>query len=156
LPASPLVSDVEVGASSVCALHGGDAFCWGTNRSGQLGAGLVVGTDASSTVVSTATAVVRTPVASSALPAGATVTDISPGGRMDGASTWCAVANVPGGPRRPYCWGRGLHGQLGTALLTDSNTARAIPAPPSGGLPQGSSIASVAGGERTMFLVPTS
>jgi hypothetical protein len=156
LPASPQVSDVEVGVSSACALHGGDAYCWGTNRSGQLGGGLVGGTEAPSTVVSTATAVVRTPAAGSELPASATVIDISPGGRSDGASAWCALAELPGGPRRPYCWGRGLHGQLGGASLDDSNIPRAIPAPPSGGLPQGSSIASIAGGERAMFLVPQS
>jgi hypothetical protein len=156
LPNAPLVSDVEVGASSACALHGGDAYCWGANRSGQLGAGLVVGMDPSSTAVSVAAAVVRTPEETSELPSGATVLHISPGGRLDGASAWCVIAALPSSAGRPYCWGLGLHGQLGTASPSDSNFPRAIPHAPVGGLPGASSIAGVAGGERTMFLVPQS
>src|SRR5690606_26427632 len=37
LPSSPLVSHVAVGATSACAVHDGDLYCWGTNVAGQLG-----------------------------------------------------------------------------------------------------------------------
>lgn len=146
LPSSPLVSHVAVGATSACAVHDGDLYCWGTNVAGQLGADLATGTEPGTTLVRRATAVARAGAGASELPVDAGVVALTAGGRLGDSSAWCALAAPPGGERRAYCWGHGAHGQLGLGDTGDARVPRAVLVHPSSQLPAGTELDWVAAG----------
>ncbi len=95
-----MVTAIAVGRLHSCAVADGQAYCWGSNGSGQLGN--------NSTADYRVYSSVPVAVASGVL-AGKTVTAITAG-----AAHSCAVADG-----QVYCWGRNSSGQLG-----NNNTRR--------------------------------
>lgn len=93
-------SFVANGANHSCGTTAGQVKCWGANFNGQLGDGTLWGR------------LVPTPV--TGLPGSAMFLDL-------GDSHSCAVVQS-GADREVWCWGAGLHGQLGTGLPLDSWT----------------------------------
>lgn len=111
--------------SHVCAIAvGGGAYCWGSNRSGQLGTGTIGDSSA-------------VPVAVSG---GLTFSRISAGSRHTcGLTTTGAV----------YCWGRNLDLQLGRGPVTGGNSDSGTPQLVAGGdLPPGVTFTAVSAGTR--------
>ncbi|QWF20433.1 hypothetical protein KM427_15740 [Nocardioides sp. LMS-CY] len=96
------VTRVSAGAFNVCAIADGAAYCWGRNVYGQIGDGTTTSRN------------VPTPVSTSGVLAGKTVTDISVG-----LAQTCAVADG-----RAYCWGWG--GGLGDGGTTTSSVPVAV------------------------------
>ncbi|RIJ76723.1 hypothetical protein D1871_10915, partial [Nakamurella silvestris] len=116
-----VVSDVEPGPSSSCALAVGRVYCWGANGNGQLGNG--------------ALASAESPVLVGGLLTGLKVTAISVGG-----SHACAIASF-----HVYCWGSNFSGQLG--IGDDSLVSSATPlAVDPAGLLAGKRVTSVSAG----------
>ncbi|RIJ67771.1 hypothetical protein D1871_23125, partial [Nakamurella silvestris] len=117
-----VVSDVDPGSSSACALAVGRVYCWGDNSRGQLGNGLNI----------THT---NSPVAVGGVLFGQQVTAISVGGRHA-----CAIANF-----HVYCWGSNVSGQLGIGddSVVSSNTPVAVD---SSGVLAGKRVTSVSAG----------
>ncbi len=96
--APPNITDITTGERHSCGIADGKAYCWGSNIDGQLGNG---------SVTPSAT---PTPVDTSGVLAGKTVTDI--------ATSYfhtCAVASG-----KAYCWGLNDNGNLGDGT---TNTA---------------------------------
>ena len=123
MPAGATIKQISAGLFYTCAIASDNkAYCWGYNSSGQLGNG----TNTSSNV----------PVAVSqgAMPAGATIKQISAG-----ASTACAIASN----NKAYCWGNNGSGQLGNGSTTASNTPVAVS---QGAMPAGATVRQIAGG----------
>ncbi len=93
-----LITDMSSSSSSeyhACLMANGNAFCWGTGSSGQLG--------------NNATSQNNRPVAvdtSGLLPTNRTITNITTGGIHT-----CALAEG-----QPYCWGSGVAGSLGNGV----------------------------------------
>ena len=99
--AGKTVTQISAGDFSVCALDStGAAYCWGDNRSGELGDG------------STTTSSVPVAVSTSAVPAGNTLTQIT-AGEDDSV---CALDNTGAA----YCWGDNGSGELGNGSTTSS------------------------------------
>jgi alpha-tubulin suppressor-like RCC1 family protein len=153
LPATALVTAVAVGATSACAVHDGRPYCWGTNRSGQLGADIATDTDPAATAVRRATAVAIEGVGDSELPADAAVTRITAGGRLSGASSWCVLAGPPSDTRRAYCWGDGSTGQSGLAGTADQRVPRPVATTPVSELPAAVDLRDIGAGEGVTILV---
>ncbi len=101
------VTSISVGTTSACAVHDGTVSCWGSNDRGQLGDPTSLGRTLPGLVADDGVP------GGSALPAAATVTDVSV---SDGFA--CAVADG-----RVYCWGDNTSGQLGD----DSTDPSAVP-----------------------------
>lgn len=106
----------------------GEAWCWGSNSSGQLGNGSV--TDASSPVQ-------VTPVTSRTFSTVAT-----------GANYACALTNVG----EVYCWGGNNQGQLGDNSLTNRSTPTPVVA---SGVLQNSQMTMLAAGQVSTFVIAT-
>src|ERR1035441_6305864 len=105
--AGQVLTQITAGGAYTCALDGaGAAYCWGDNRSGQLGDG---GTVSNSSV----------PVAvkSSGVLAGRTLTQIT----ADGYHS--CVLDAAGAA---YCWGDNGTGQLGNGKASDSSVPVAV------------------------------
>ena len=153
LPSTAVVTDVEVGATSACALADGIPYCWGTNIGGQLGSDLSTDTEPSTTVVRRAVQVARQGTGASELPADAEVLGMSTGGRVSGGDSWCLVARRPDEPARPYCWGGGGAGQLGLGGPADERVPRAMLAVPLSQLPAGLDVGQVAVGRDVTIVV---
>ena len=98
------VTHIASGRYHTCAVADGQAFCWGDNSNGQLGNGTT--TESWVPVVVKATGPL----------AGATVTDITAGGRHS-----CAVADG-----QAFCWGWNGYGQLGNNTTTNSSLPVAV------------------------------
>lgn len=99
------VTAVTSGLDMSCAVAAGAAYCWGSNRFGQLGNG------------STDDSLVPVPVVTEANAlAGKAVTSISAQGDYT-----CAVADAAA-----YCWGHNLSGQLGNGNKLDSHVPVAV------------------------------
>lgn len=156
LPATALVTDLAVGATSACAVHDGSPYCWGTNIDGQLGADISTDTEPSTTVVQRAVAVARAGSGASELPVDATVRAVVAGGRLTGSSTWCVLADRPAQLRRAYCWGDDAAGQLGIDSAGDQRVPRSMLELPLSQLPVGVGLSWVAAGEGVTIMVPAS
>jgi len=101
------VTDISASkeGAHTCAVADGQAYCWGTGSSGQLGNG---GTSLSSSPVA---------VSIGGVLAGKTVTKISVGYNFS-----CAIASG-----QAYCWGLGTGGQLGSSgAAANSSVAVAV------------------------------
>ena len=131
MPANATIRQISAGATAACAVASDNkAYCWGsnvvnwsgTNRYGALGNGT---TNSSSVPVA---------VAQGAMPAGATIRQISAG--YNGA---CAIAS----DNKVYCWGVNFYGQLGNGTTTDSLTPVAVS---QGAIPAGATIRSISVG----------
>lgn len=107
LLAGKTVTEIAAGAGHTCALAGGQAYCWGSDVSGQLGDGQTGSANNSSVPVAVST--------SGAL-AGRTVTEISAG-----EAHTCVIADGDA-----YCWGYALYGQLGNGSTTLSSLPVAV------------------------------
>ena len=110
----PSFSSVTTGFYHSCGLTSvGFAFCWGTNRNGQLGNGSTSGPDYCPTYPNTG-ACSLTPIA------------VNGGLHFDllalGGSHSCGLAN--GGVA--YCWGANGNGELGNGSRTTSSTPIAV------------------------------
>ncbi|HYC35640.1 MAG TPA: Ig-like domain repeat protein, partial [Usitatibacter sp.] len=89
MPSAAAVPDISNGAGHTCAItSAGEVYCWGSNTSGQLGAGSAVFTE--------------TP-----LP----VHGLSSGVRAVASTRYMSCAATTAGP--VFCWGRNLYGELG-------------------------------------------
>jgi hypothetical protein len=96
LPAGVTFVAVSVGYTHACALtDGGQAYCWGSNESGQLGTGDLVGRQTPAPVVG-----------------GHTFTMIDAG-----QQSTCALTE----DSKAYCWGRNSHGTIGLGTRTPSS-----------------------------------
>ena len=106
--------------SHACGAVGADVFCWGFNRSGQLGAGFV----SDNSAVGYTSAAVRVQ-----RPAGIVLSGLTAGGGpwYDGLTGHTCGVSAEG---TGYCWGDNRFGQLGDG----STTSRAVPTPVPGGL----------------------
>ena len=124
--AAPHWAVVAAGFEHTCALTDeGKAYCWGTNRSGQLGDGTTTDRDRPTAVLG----------------------GLSFGAIAVGIEHTCALA-TSGGAYSAYCWGSGTGGQLGDGTTTD----RTRPAAVSGGV-EFRTI--TAGGYHTCALTPS-
>jgi alpha-tubulin suppressor-like RCC1 family protein len=93
---------ISAGGGHTCAIATSDqAFCWGSNTSGQLGIGSTI-----------ARRLRPTPVAGTLA-----FSQIS-------ASYINTCATTTGS--RAYCWGSGVHGEIGDGLTRDRRTPRAV------------------------------
>ncbi|HEY1085289.1 MAG TPA: hypothetical protein VGE34_01010 [Candidatus Saccharimonadales bacterium] len=102
MPAGATVLQIYAGNYHTCAIASDNKmYCWGYNFSGQLGDGTT--TNRTSPVA----------VSQGAMPSGATIQQVSPGG-----SHTCAIAS----DNQAYCWGLNSSGQLGSNSTTNSNT----------------------------------
>ncbi len=125
-----LVTQVAAGASQSCAIASARAYCWGPNLGGELGTGNALSSNVP-VAVSTSSP--------SALPATATVTNISTGVYTDqNQYQTCAVADG-----RAYCWGHNTFGQLGDGTNTNSLAPVAVS---SGGVLSGKYVRKVTPG----------
>jgi prepilin-type N-terminal cleavage/methylation domain-containing protein len=99
-----IVSQIDVGIEHVCAIAGGEAYCWGANYDGRLGNG--------------GNTQMNVPVrVNTGLLSGKTVTQIDAG-----HYNTCATASG-----LAYCWGENDYGQLGNNTMpTDSNVPVAV------------------------------
>ncbi len=151
LPATALVTEVAVGASSACVLHDGTPYCWGTNRSGQLGADITIDTGTSSNVVRTATEVARVGTGASQLPLG-TASGLAAGRGPTASSTFCVLSGAPA-TSSAYCWGSNASGQLGVGPGPDAVVPGAVLRQPASQLPLAASAVAVAVGSATTILL---
>lgn len=115
----PVTSLTRSGAFNIhiCAVAGGQAYCWGKNDTGQIG-------DNSTTNRSAPTAVNTNSGSGSQLLPSMTVTAIASEGGGGNAHS-CAIAyTTSSGPTssRVYCWGANSYGQLGTGASTSSTS----------------------------------
>jgi len=134
LPAAPAPQRVAAGDEHACALVGGAAYCWGSNASGQLGAG------ASGPVQSSLPLTV-------AVPAGVSFVSLTAG-----TNHTCGLT----GAGSLYCWGSDADGALGNGDATTANQSApspvdtsALPAVPR----RGTAATAVAIGERAARLI---
>jgi alpha-tubulin suppressor-like RCC1 family protein len=97
---SSIVTMIAAGTTHSCALHGGRAYCWGSNATGQLGT--------NSTISSSGAVAVYT----GGVLSGVTLTQISAG-----TGYTCALSTTGAA----YCWGVNGSGQLGNNSTTQSN-----------------------------------
>jgi alpha-tubulin suppressor-like RCC1 family protein len=97
------VTAVAAGWHHICALKGGQVYCWGWNGYGGLG-------DVTNTNRTTPTLVADGAMVNSG------VTAIAAGGHHT-----CAIKSGA-----LYCWGHNAHGQLGDGTTTDRNTPVAV------------------------------
>ncbi len=97
----PRVEQVAAGLWHTCAIAGGDLFCWGYHRFGQLGAGETVA-DRCATEYSLPCASVPT-----AVRAGVAFSDVT-------AARYHSCALDAGG--QLYCWGDNSQGQAGSGV----------------------------------------
>lgn len=106
MPAGATVRQIAAGSSRTCAIASDNkAYCWGNNGNGQLGDG------------TTGTKLTPTPVSQGAMPAGATIRQIS----GENAHT-CAIAS----DNKAYCWGANGAGRLGNNSTTGSSLPVAV------------------------------
>ena len=97
-------TDIDAGMQYyACGIANGDAYCWGSALSGQLGNGSTSGSVLSPTLVE-------------GLLTGRTVTDIETGERHT-----CAVADGDA-----FCWGAGANGALGNGSTDSSSVPVAV------------------------------
>jgi alpha-tubulin suppressor-like RCC1 family protein len=102
------VTVIGVGDSHTCAVASGQAYCWGTNWSGQLGNGTTFNSN------------VPVAVSTSGILSGKMVTAIGTGGQQFA----CAIASG-----QAYCWGFNAYGQLGNGTRNSSTVPVAVIAP---------------------------
>ena len=95
------ITDITGGNHYGCALSGGDAYCWGENKYGELG--------------TSDTSFRESPARVIGLPNGQ-VTAIA-----GSLTSTCAIASG-----LVYCWGRNQNGQLGIGTYQDSDTAQPV------------------------------
>lgn len=104
-----IATAISAGADHTCAIIGGNAYCWGSNASGQLGNSDSVDQN-EPTLVSGALV-------------GKTVTLIAAGDRFT-----CAATDT----NQIYCWGRNTYGQLGNNTSGTNSAAPVAVTMPSG------------------------
>src|ERR1039458_1248267 len=105
--AGQVLTQITAGGAYTCALDGaGAAYCWGDNRSGQLGDGATVSNSSVPVAVKT-----------SGVLAGRTLTQIT----ADGYHS--CVLDAAGAA---YCWGDNGTGQLGNGKASDSSVPVAV------------------------------
>ena len=126
----PVMKGLVTGGGHTCALASNNqAYCWGVNSSGQLG-------DSSTIQKTTPTA-----ISQGAIPAGATLRQISAG-----SNHTCALASN----NQAYCWGSGGNGLLGNGTTTNQTTPVAVS---QGVIPAGVTLRQIsAGGNHTCAL----
>ena len=115
VPLGSGVTAISAGNDHTCAVHSGEAKCWGHNGSGQLGDGSNTASNVPRTVVQTA-ADMSDPIPIAAVPLGSGVTAISVGSLHS-----CALHN---GAAR--CWGHNGNGRLGDGNNTSSRVAAQV------------------------------
>ena len=104
--AGKTIKQISAGENHTCAIASDNrAYCWGSNKNGQLGNG------------STADSNVPVAVNMSGALAGKTIKQMSVE-----FSTSCVVAS----DNRAYCWGSNKNGQLGNGSTADSNVPVAV------------------------------
>ena len=104
--AGKTIKQISAGENHTCAIASDNrAYCWGSNKNGQLGNG------------STADSNVPVAVNMSGALAGKTIKQMS-----TGYSSTCAIAS----DNRAYCWGSGNNGQLGNGSTADSRVPVAV------------------------------
>ena len=118
--AGKTITAISAGAYYTCVVADGRAYCWGSNRSGQLGDN------------STTDSAVPVAVDISGVLADKTVTAISAGFFYA-----CAVADG-----HSYCWGRNRGGQLGN----NSTTRSRVPVAVASGVLAGKTVTAIAAG----------
>jgi len=118
-PPSGVINTIDVGDSYGCGLISlGQGFCWGLNNNGQVGAvtdsTCFTGTDAGS--------VVNDSLVSTALPCSLVPLRVSNtiefATLSAGDATACAISKAG----RAYCWGFGLHGEIGNGHTSGSDS----------------------------------
>ncbi|MFY9227927.1 MAG: prepilin-type N-terminal cleavage/methylation domain-containing protein [Candidatus Microsaccharimonas sp.] len=102
--AGKTVTQITVNVYHSCAVADGAAYCWGDNANSRFGNG------------GTTNSLVPTPVSTSGVLAGKTVTALAAGEHHS-----CAIADGAA-----YCWGAGSLGRLGDNLLTSSSVPVAV------------------------------
>ena len=120
--ASSRAASLTAGDYYSCVLKGGQAYCWGSNYSGQLGDG------------STAESDVPVAVDTSGVLAGKTLTQIA-----TAADSTCALDSSGAA----YCWGDNGSGQLGDGNFTGSDSPVAVY---TGGVLAGKTLTQISGG----------
>ena len=100
------VTTVAQGWYSICAVSGGDLWCWGRNNYGQLG------------INNTTSQIAPVRVHNIGTHAGRPVTDVA---SHPYSESFCAVADGDA-----YCWGRNTYGQLGNNTTTTRLTPTAV------------------------------
>ena len=104
--AGKTIKQISAGENHTCAIASDNrAYCWGSNKNGQLGNG------------STADSRVPVAVNTSGVLAGKTIKQISAG-----ENHTCAIAS----DNRAYCWGSNKNGQLGNGSTADSRVPVAV------------------------------
>lgn len=122
MPAGATIRELATGYSNNCAVASDNkAYCWGNNGYGQLGIGTSGGT------AGTPSAVVQ-----GAMPAGATIRQISAGWQAT-----CAIAS----DNKAYCWGYNAYYGLGNGTNTNSSSPVAVS---QGSIPAGLTIRQIA------------
>lgn len=121
--AGKTVTSVAVGTWHTCAIADGQAYCWGSDASGQLGT-------KDYTNSSVPVAVDTTGVLSDK-----SVTSIAAG-----TTHSCAIADG-----QAYCWGSNANGQLGNSSFTDSSVPVAVN---TAGVLSGKDVNAIAAGAR--------
>ena len=125
MPAGATIRQISTGQTHTCAIASDNkAYCWGYQSSGRLGDGV------------DSVSAARSPVAISqgAMPAGATIRQISVG-----PSHTCAIAS----DNKAYCWGSGTYGRLGNGSTTTQTTPVAVS---QGVMPAGVTIRQISAG----------
>ena len=122
LPDTKTTTSIDAGTNHTCAVANGQAYCWGSNASGQLGTNDTANRT-SATLVNIGDMI------------GKNVTAISAG-----RDHTCAVANG-----QAYCWGSNTYGQLGRGNTTSSLSPVAVST--SGAL-SGKAVTAISVGDR--------
>ena len=122
IAASSRTGSLAANEYDTCVLKGGQAYCWGSNFSGQLGDG------------STADSDMPVAVDTSGVLAGKTLTQIS-----TGADSACALDSSGAA----YCWGDNGSGELGDGNFTGSDSPVAID---TSGVLAGKTLTQISGG----------
>jgi alpha-tubulin suppressor-like RCC1 family protein len=118
LAASGSLNTIDVGDATACGLITlGHAYCWGLNNHGQIGIATdrvcFPGVDPGVTVGDS----VKTTALPCSLEPGRISRDVDFATISAGDSTGCGVSTAG----RAYCWGMGLHGELGSGRPGDAN-----------------------------------
>lgn len=107
LPGSTFANTIDVGDATACGIIAlGQSFCWGLNNHGQVGA-KTDSTCFDDLPVATVRPCSLLPLRISREVDFATISS--------GDSTGCGISNAG----RAYCWGAGIHGQIGNGLTGD-------------------------------------
>ena len=122
IAASSRTGSLAANEYDTCVLKGGQAYCWGSNFSGQLGDGFTADSD------------VPVAVDTSGVLAGKTLTQIS-----TGADSACALDSSGAA----YCWGDNGSGELGDGNFTGSDSPVAVD---TSGVLAGKTLTQISGG----------